>query len=105
MVRYATTALGLVALAACSPAESTSALAQAPDASAPEKASVSERHPTSGLEIIDVAIVSGDERIVFRSEHANTPEAQARGLMFRTEIADDEGMLFPSDEPALRSFW
>ncbi len=63
------------------------------------------RHPTSGLEIIDVAVLRGDRRIVFKTEHANTPQAQARGMMFRTEMADDEAMLFPSEVPAQRSFW
>jgi len=32
-------------------------------------------------------------------------EQQQKGLMFRTKMGPDEGMLFPSDTPALRSFW
>ena len=63
------------------------------------------RHPTSGLRLIEVAVLSGDERITFTTELADTPEAQARGMMFRTEMGDDEAMLFPSEVPQGRSFW
>ncbi|MCK0129346.1 DUF192 domain-containing protein [Erythrobacter sp. F6033] len=65
----------------------------------------SAKHPISGLEIIDVAIVSGETRHVFKTELAASAEAQTRGLMFRTELADDEAMLFPSYVPQTRSFW
>ncbi|MDJ0643453.1 MAG: hypothetical protein QNJ15_11590, partial [Erythrobacter sp.] len=74
-------------LAACSPSDSGTALAQAPEGEASEAGT--ERHPVSGLEIIEVAVVRGDNRIVFRTELANTPEAQARGLMFRTELGPE----------------
>ena len=50
-------------------------------------------------------MISEDARHAFRVELADTPEAQRRGLMFRTEIGADEGMLFPSDVPDIRSFW
>lgn len=98
-------ALACVAvLAACSPSDAGTALAQAP-ASEEAAPAAATKHPTSGLQIIDVAVVRGDKRIVFKTELANTPEAQARGLMFRTELADDEAMLFPSSAPQARSFW
>ncbi|MEE4154605.1 MAG: DUF192 domain-containing protein [Erythrobacter sp.] len=87
-------------LAACSP---VGAAQETP--SAPAAATAQARHPISGLEIIDVAVIRGDRRIVFKTELAATPEAQARGLMFRTELADDEAMLFPSDQPGTRGFW
>ncbi|MGB3469676.1 MAG: DUF192 domain-containing protein [Erythrobacter sp.] len=87
-------------LAACSPVGAAQDTPAAPQAqSAPEK------HPTSGLQLIDVTVVSANGAITFKTEHANTPQAQARGMMFRTEMADDEAMLFPSDVPAVRSFW
>lgn len=38
-------------------------------------------------------------------ELARTREAQARGLMFRTELAENAGMLFVFDEEDERSFW
>lgn len=41
----------------------------------------------------------------FTVELALTPEQRARGLMFREEMAADEGMLFLFDREAPRSFW
>ncbi len=96
-------ALMLLMGAGCS-ASSAAETATAPETPAKAAANAG-RHPTSGLEIIDVAVLRGDRRIVFKTEHANTPEAQSRGMMFRTQMADDEAMLFPSDVPTQRSFW
>lgn len=89
-----------VLIAACSPAES----AQQP-APVPATESEADVHPVSGLQVIDLAVVKEDRRIPLRVELADTAQAQARGLMFRTELGDNEGMLFPSQEPAMRSFW
>lgn len=97
---------GVAALAACSPGESATALAQTSSpAPAAEQAGETARHPVSGLEVIDLVVMRGDRRLPFRVEVAASPEAQARGLMFRTELGDDEGMLFPSAVPGPRSFW
>lgn len=41
----------------------------------------------------------------FAVELARTPEAQARGLMFRKELPDDAGMLFVHDRPGVRTMW
>lgn len=38
-------------------------------------------------------------------ERATTPEAQALGLMYRTELADDRGMLFVHDAPREIVMW
>jgi len=88
---------------ACSPVQS--AERPAPAATEGQEAAAPARHPASGLPLIDVAVVRGDRRIVFETEVANTPQAQARGMMFRTEMADDEAMLFPSERPMQRNFW
>lgn len=72
---------------------------------APETQTAADAHPISGLEIINVTIVSGDTRHSFKTELADSAEAQTRGLMFRTELADDEAMIFPSYVPQTRSFW
>lgn len=97
-------AAGLVL--ACSPgsqAGAASAAADQPDAqSAPTPP---ERHPVSGLEVIDLSVTTGETRHAFSVELAATQPDQARGLMFRTDIGADEGMLFPSREPMVRSFW
>lgn len=41
----------------------------------------------------------------FFTEIADTPEKHARGLMFRTHIRADYGMLFVFAEEDIRSFW
>ncbi len=93
-------ALGL--LAACSPSEGATARAQAPVVQA---ADAMARHPVSGLEVIDLTVMRGDKRLAFKVELAASAEAQMKGLMFRTALGDNEGMLFPSKAPEPRSFW
>ena len=87
-----------VLLAACSPQPA----AEATPVAAAQEAAV---HPVSGLRVIPLTVTSGDTVHRFEVELADTAEAQQRGLMFRTELADDEGMIFPSDPPQVRSFW
>ena len=41
----------------------------------------------------------------FRVELARSPQEQSKGLMFRTELGPDEGMIFPFDPPRGASFW
>jgi hypothetical protein len=38
-------------------------------------------------------------------EVAATPQQQERGLMFRSSLADDRGMIFPYDPPVEAAFW
>src|SRR5690606_5182712 len=40
-----------------------------------------------------------------KAELALSREAQAQGMMFRTNLRPGEGMLFPFQEMAPRSFW
>lgn len=102
MVRHMLAVAGVIlSLAACSPGEGATASAQTPAPTAAEAA----RHPVSGLRVIDLVVERGDKRLPFKVELADTPEAQARGLMFRTELGDFEGMIFPSAAPEPRSFW
>ena len=89
-------------LAACSPVD---AAQETPAAPAEQVPTQSARHPISDLRIIEVSVIRGDQRIAFKTELADTNEAQRKGLMFRTELADDEAMLFPSEPPMGRSFW
>ncbi|BDI60226.1 DUF192 domain-containing protein [Qipengyuania nanhaisediminis] len=101
MTRWGAILAGL-ALAACS----NVGVAQDPPASSSQAPTAMPAvDPDSGLTLIDVTIVSGDERHHFVTELAATDEQQARGMMFRTEMGDDEGMLFPSPTPQPRSFW
>lgn len=83
---------------ACSPRAAESAAERA----APVPASV---HPQSGLEVIPLTVTTGGRSHAFRVEVARSPQEQARGLMFRTAMGADEGMLFPYDPPRVASFW
>jgi len=40
-----------------------------------------------------------------RAEVAQTPDERAIGLMFRREMAQQDGMLFVFEEPATQCFW
>jgi len=74
------------------------------EATAPAESAAS-RHPVSGLEVVPLSVVSEGKRHEFAVEVARTAEEQARGLMFRTELGPDEGMLFPRNPPDIASFW
>ncbi|MEM1052522.1 MAG: DUF192 domain-containing protein [Pseudomonadota bacterium] len=100
MVRLAAAFVGM-ALVACSP-NGTSAQESAP---APVQTAETTGVSAAGLRLIDVTIVSGETRHTFVTELAASQEEQSKGMMFRTEMGDDEGMLFPSYTPQLRSFW
>jgi uncharacterized protein len=103
MVRLILAGTALI-LAACSQGESATARAPVGTSVAGSTAQDVPRHPVSGLRMIDVT-VRAQSAHRFRVELADTPEAQSRGLMYRTELGDFEGMLFPSAVPEPRSFW
>lgn len=46
-----------------------------------------------------------DRTVAFRVEIADTPEEQSRGLMFRTDLPRDAGMLFLFPAAERRAFW
>ena len=102
-LKYVGVLAGLAALLACSPQTQAEPAADA-SVSATEAAAPAV-HPVSGLQVIPLTVTSGDEKIGFRVEVADTREAQARGLMFRTELGDFEGMIFPYDGTTAQSFW
>jgi len=84
------------ALAACS--------AQvAPGAPAPEAAALGV--PQSGLEVVRLTVISANGVHRFKVEVAATPEQQQHGLMFRTSLSPDRGMIFPLEQPRFASFW
>lgn len=83
-------------LAACSPNG-------APGAPAPEATAL--EVPQSGLESVPLTISSQGGVHRFTVEVASTPEQQRHGMMFRTEIGPNEGMIFPYDPPQHAGFW
>lgn len=86
-----------LALAACS--------TKPADGAAQPVAEASAVHPESGLPVIALAVVSGKARHAFRVEVARSGAQQARGLMFRTQMGADEGMIFPMEPPRDAAFW
>lgn len=93
--------LGAVALAACNGIASGSA--KGDDGSCIAGRIVSQS--PAGLEQTSLCITNKDKVHSFTVEIARTSPQQARGLMFRTELADDKGMIFPFDDTRMASFW
>lgn len=101
MIRSALIGLATLVAAACSPQETASPASNATEVAT----STGEVHPVSGLAVTDLQVMGEETTHNFEVELALSPEAQARGLMFRTELGPNEGMLFPSAAPEQRSFW
>ena len=73
---------------------------------APSEEQASSIHAESGLEVIPLTVTAqtGDEH-GFAVEVAASAEEQRQGLMFRTSMGADEGMIFPLAEVRMASFW
>lgn len=100
----------LAGLAACSPvaASASRAASESPAASTSPAASESATphvHPLSGLAIIPLKVVTASGPHTFQVEVAASEREQARGLMFRTAMGADEGMIFPMNPPRPAAFW
>ena len=79
-----------------------------PAAAAPRAAGKVESytvHPVSGLPVIPLTIAGARRSHTFRVEVALTSDQQAMGLMYRTQMGPDEGMIFPMRPPRLANFW
>lgn len=89
----------LVALSiACSPQPGAEARPAAP-------VSTPSNHPDSGLKVIPLTVSTAKGKRRFMVEVAATPQEQQKGLMFRTAMGPNEGMIFPNSVPQPRSFW
>jgi uncharacterized membrane protein (UPF0127 family) len=88
----------LLAFAACSQGGA--------DADAkPSAATQAAVHPESGLPVVPLKVQSAKGAHAFRVEVATTQQEQAKGLMFRTQLGADEGMIFINKPPRPASFW
>jgi uncharacterized membrane protein (UPF0127 family) len=85
-------------LVGCSPQPAAEATPGA-EASAPA------RHRESGLAVVPLTVTTAKGVHRFEVEVAATPAEQQMGLMFRTEMGPNEGMIFPNNPPQMRSFW
>ncbi len=83
-------------LAACTPQTATAPAAVEP---------VAQYHPASGLDVVPLTVTSGDKTHKFQVEVARTGNDQALGLMHRTELGPNEGMIFPRSPARPASFW
>lgn len=61
--------------------------------------------PQTGLRTEPLVVVSASGRHGFTVELADTPASRSTGLMFRTELAPDAGMLFDFGEDREVAFW
>jgi len=52
-----------------------------------------------------VTLLAAPAPVTYRVEIADDPDEQARGLMFRTKMDEDAGMLFIFPEPRQAAFW
>ena len=62
-------------------------------------------HPVSGLKVIPLTVTTSSGEHDLRVEVASSSQEQAQGLMFRTAMGANEGMLFPRNPPDVASFW
>jgi uncharacterized membrane protein (UPF0127 family) len=86
-------------LVACSPGQSQGAQ------SAPSAIEDAPRHAVSGLPVVPLTVTHAGKSHVFQVEVARSEAEQEKGLMFRTSMGADEGMIFPMDPPRNASFW
>ena len=63
------------------------------------------RTAPSGLDLLPLEIRSATGTHHFTVEVARTPDQQSQGLMFRSALAADMGMIFPFPNPRMASFW
>ena len=92
----------LPAISAACLAAAAPALALAPPARAAPPAGQAQ----TGLRVVPLAITTTNGRVHhYRVELAETPEQQAHGMMFRSEMQPHSGMLFPYAPPTPVSFW
>ncbi len=84
--------------------ETTSADASVPDA--PSTTDPDDEVVTTGLAIRPVVLrTSGGERVEVLAEVADDEDERQRGLMGRTELAENAGMLFAFKREQTLSFW
>jgi uncharacterized membrane protein (UPF0127 family) len=99
--------LGLVACTPSAPAPQDAGrdnTAPAAASAAPTEAPA-ELRPSEGFDVSEVVFTNGDERISMPVLVADDPSLRSIGLMHRTELPDDAGMLFVFEAPTTGAFW
>lgn len=96
---------GRVAALGCALALTACSTQVASEPAHSENAGAAQLHPVSGLPVIALKVVSGGKTHGFAVEVAQKYEDRQRGLMFRTQLGPDEGMLFIFAEEQILGFW
>jgi uncharacterized membrane protein (UPF0127 family) len=98
-------ALVFLLLAGCSgaPANSDTHSQNTPQASSPTSSST-EKAASSTLHTL-VIDTSGGKKVEVQVEVADSPSEQATGLMYRTALGEDRGMLFVYPDERELTFW
>jgi len=60
---------------------------------------------TASTSSVPLTISTASNKHAFRVEVARTEAQQERGLMFRSHLGPDQGMIFPMNPPRMASFW
>ncbi len=81
------------------------AMIAVPAACQPSAAPAQLEQSAAGLDQLALTIASGGKTHRFTVEVARTPQQQQTGMMNRTSLAPDRGMLFPYVNPQPVSFW
>ncbi|WP_226018043.1 DUF192 domain-containing protein [Novosphingobium sp. FKTRR1] len=92
-------------LAACSPATADSKPTAQPGTTSTQAPATPTLHPISGLAVIPLTVTTANGPRVLKVELAASAEEQEHGLMFRTAMGPDEGMIFPMNPPRRAAFW
>jgi uncharacterized membrane protein (UPF0127 family) len=98
VIKWCAATLATLALIACNASAPSDAIAQRPAADTPTVS-------PAGLALVPLTVQSDGKTHRFTVEVARTPQEQAQGLMFRTELAPDAGMIFPFPSLKPASFW
>ena len=61
--------------------------------------------PAYAADLTPVEIIANDKKVTFNVEIADTYQKRILGLMHRTELADDEGILFIFPNEKIISMW
>ena len=93
MLKTSLSVAALILLSGCSTLSSVNKIT----ANASPQIEQGQQLPTTAIALIEGAAV--------KLEVARTPQQQAIGLMFRQELADDRGMLFPFANERMARFW
>ena len=63
---------------------------------------IAEDHP---LKRVDLVLLTDHRTTVINAEIVDTPRTRAKGLMFREDLSEGQGMIFVFQKEARQSFW